>query len=111
MEELVAAIESGFLAILRDAPGSMEYFLVQTNEWVLSVSVFADQAGAKESTRRAAEWVQQNLAGFCTGPPTVTTGSVWLHDVGRALSGAPAPQQIPVRAIILPRAKPQKFAI
>ena len=51
----------------------------------------ADQAGADESTRRAADWVQQNLAGFFVGPPTVTTGSVWLHDVGGNMSATPAP--------------------
>jgi hypothetical protein len=91
MEELAAAVESGFVPILREVPGYREYSLVETGEGVISISVFADQAGAEESTRRAADWVQQNLAGFFAGPPTVTTGSVWLHDAGAAMSGAPAP--------------------
>ena len=91
MEELAAVVESGFLPIMRNVPGFLEYFLVQTDEGVLSISVFTDQAGAEESTRRAADWVQQNLAGFFTGPPTVTIGSVWLHEVGGAMSGTPAP--------------------
>jgi hypothetical protein len=58
---------------------------------VISISLFADQAGAEESTRRAADWVQQNLADFFAGPPTVTTGSVWLHAVGGEMAGTPAP--------------------
>jgi hypothetical protein len=91
VEELVAVVEGGFLPILRDVPGFQEFFLVETSEGVLSISVFTDQAGADESTRRAADWVQQNLAGFFVGPPTVTTGSVWLHDVGGGMSGTPAP--------------------
>lgn len=91
MEELAAAVESGFVPILQQVPGFREYFLVETGEGVLSISVFADQAGAEESTRRAADWVQQNLADFFAAPPTVTTGNVWLHDVGGAMSGAPAP--------------------
>jgi hypothetical protein len=91
MEELAALAESGFIPILKQVPGFQEYFLVETGEGVLSISVFTDQAGAEESTRRAADWVQQNLTGFYTGPPTVTTGSVWLHDVGGAMSGTPAP--------------------
>ncbi len=69
MEELAAVVESGFMPILRQVPGFLEYFLVETGEGVLSISVFMDQAGAEESTRRAADWVQQNLAGFFTGPP------------------------------------------
>jgi hypothetical protein len=40
--------------------------------------------------RQAADWVQQNLAGYFTGAPVVTTGSVWLHDAGGAMSGTPA---------------------
>jgi hypothetical protein len=91
MEELSALAESGFIPILRQVPGFQEYVLVETGEGVLSISIFTDQAGADESTRRAADWVQQNLAGFFTGPPTTTTGSVWLHDVGGAMTGTPAP--------------------
>ena len=91
MEELSALAESGFIPILRQVPGFQEYVLVETGEGVLSISIFADQAGAEESTRRAADWIQQNLTGFYTGPPTVTTGSVWLHAVGGEMSGTPAP--------------------
>ena len=91
MEELHAAVESGFMPIVKQVPGFQEYFLVETGEGVISISVFEDQAGAEESTARAADWVQQNLADFFAGPPTVTTGSVWLHDVGGAMSGTPAP--------------------
>jgi hypothetical protein len=91
MEELVATVGSGLVPILQQVPGFREHFLVETSEGVLSISVFADQAGADESTRRAAEWVQQNLADFFAGPPAVTTGSVWRHDVGGAMTGTPAP--------------------
>ena len=91
MEELAATVESGFMPIVRNVPGFLEYFLVETGEGVLSISVFTDEAGMDESTQRAADWVQQNLAGFFAGPPTVTTGSVWLHDAGGEMSGTPVP--------------------
>jgi hypothetical protein len=91
MEELHALAESGFMPIVKQVSGFREYFLVETGEGVISISVFTDQAGAEESTARAADWVQQNLADFFTGPPTVTIGSVWLHDVGGEMSGTPAP--------------------
>jgi hypothetical protein len=90
MEELSALVESGFLPIVQQVPGYQEYVLIETGDGVISISVFADQAGAEESTARAADWVQQSLTGFFTGPPAVTTGSVWLHD-GGALSGTPVP--------------------
>jgi hypothetical protein len=91
MEELVATVGSGLVPILRQVPGFQEHFLVETSEGMLSISVFADQAGAEESTARAAEWVQQNLADFFAGPPTTMSGSVWRHDVGEAVTGTPAP--------------------
>jgi hypothetical protein len=91
MEELTAAVASGFVPIVREVPGFVEYSLVETDEGVLSISVFADQTGAQESTRRAADWVQQNIADMFAGPPTVTTGSVWLREAGGVTTGAAAP--------------------
>jgi hypothetical protein len=91
MEELSALVERGFMPIVKQVPGFQEYVLVETDGGVISISVFADQAGAEESTARAADWVQQNLADFFAGPPTVTTGSVWLRAVGGELAGTPAP--------------------
>jgi hypothetical protein len=91
MEELAAAVGSGLVPNLQQVPGFREHFLVETSEGVLSISIFADQAGAEESTRRAADWVQQNLTDFFAGPPTVTTGSVWRHDIGETMSSTPAP--------------------
>lgn len=91
MEELTAAVVSGFVPILRDVPGFQEYSLVQTSEGVISISVFTDQTGAEESTRRAADWVKQNIADMFSGPPTVTTGSVWLREAGGAADATPAP--------------------
>lgn len=91
MEELSALVESEFIPILHQVPGFQDYVLVEAEEGVFSISVFADQTGADDSTRRAADWVEENLTGFFTGPPTVTTGSVWLHGVGLETSGTPAP--------------------
>ena len=68
MGELVAAVESGFMPIVTQVPGFVEYFLVETEEGAISISVFTDQAGAEESTKRAADWVADNLAGFFAGP-------------------------------------------
>ncbi len=91
VEELVGRVGSGLAPILRQVPGFQEHFLVETSDGLLSISVFADQAGAEESSRQAADWVQQNLADFFAGPPAVTSGSVWRHDVAGAVTGAPAP--------------------
>lgn len=91
MEELAAAVESGFVPIVREVPGFLDYFLVETGEGAISISVYTDQAGAEESTRRAADWVQQTIADIFAGPPVVTTGSVWVRETGGAMTGTPEP--------------------
>jgi hypothetical protein len=79
MGELVTAVESGFMPIVSQVPGFIEYYLVETADGVVSISVFADQAGAEESTKRAKDWVSDALTGFFAGPPTVTTGTIRFH--------------------------------
>lgn len=91
MEELAAAVESGFVPIVREVPGFLDYFLVETGEGAISISVYTDQAGAEESTRRAADWVQEAIADIFAGPPVVTTGSVWVRETGGAMAGTPVP--------------------
>jgi hypothetical protein len=82
MAELVPLIENGFIPIIGQVPGFLDYYLVETVDGVLSISVFAQQGGAEASTRRAADFVREHLTGFYLGPPTVTPGSVWLHETG-----------------------------
>ena len=91
MADLLPLIESGFMPIMRQVSGFLDYYLVATSDGVVSISVFTDQAGAEESTQRAADFVRHNLTDFYLGPPTVTTGSIWLHEAGATLSGTPAP--------------------
>jgi hypothetical protein len=79
MGELVTAVESGFMPIVSQVPGFVEYYLIETTDGAISISVFTDQAGAEESTKRAANWVGESLKGFFAGPPVVTTGTVAFH--------------------------------
>jgi hypothetical protein len=38
-----------------------------------------DEAGTTESTRRAAEWVRNNVSGVTIGPPEVSEGEAYLN--------------------------------
>jgi hypothetical protein len=64
--------------IIRGVPGFVSYSLVRTGDGGLSVTVCQDAAGCQESSRRAREWVQQNVAAATT-PPQVSEGNVILH--------------------------------
>lgn len=81
-EELSALVREGFVPLVREVPGFVSYFVVwnaETRDWA-AVGVFADKAGADESTSRAAEWGQAQRGGgandYVEGDPTVVEGEV-----------------------------------
>ena len=69
IDEAVQRIENGFVPIISSVPGFVEYVGVQVGEDVaLTISLFETQEQVEESTRRAAEWIKQNMAPFAAGP-------------------------------------------
>ena len=82
-DELVRRVESGFVPLIEAVPGFVEYMLVDVGEGeLLSVSVFADQAGAEASTAAAADWAPKNLAELSELPAyEVIAGSVPIRAV------------------------------
>lgn len=59
-EELTRRINEGFVPIIREVPGFIEYLLVEPGDGThLAVSIFVDQAGADESTQRARGWAEE----------------------------------------------------
>jgi heme-degrading monooxygenase HmoA len=77
MDEVVRRAQEGFVPLIRQAPGFVAYYGVEAgNDFVFTVSIFRDQAGADESTRLAADWVRQNLAELVEGPPELQAGEV-----------------------------------
>jgi hypothetical protein len=72
--------EAEVAAILKDVPGFKAYYALQTTEGsVATMTICEDQAGTQESSRRAAEWVRNNLAGLSVGAPEITEGETFLN--------------------------------
>ena len=67
--------------VLRGVRGFQAYYLVRSGDGGASITVCEDRAGTEESTRRAAEWVRQNVTGAAGNPPEVTEGEV-LYNFG-----------------------------
>jgi hypothetical protein len=83
VDELTRRVNEGFLPIISNAPGFVAYYVIDEGNGVLvSVSVFEDQAGAEESSKRSATWVQQQLSALLPNPPQVSTGRVVVHSMG-----------------------------
>ena len=93
-DELVRRVQEGFVPIIDQVPGFVEYLFVDPgNGGHIAVSVFEDQAGADASTERAGGWSEQNVTDLVHLPAEeVIGGQVRLHAVAGASSmGTPAP--------------------
>ncbi len=70
-------VKEEFVPLLHDVSGFVAYYWVDAGGGVMvSTSVFQDQAGEEESTKRAADFVRANLASLLPNPPQVTAGEV-----------------------------------
>ena len=81
--EVTQQAESGLVPLISSVPGFVEYVGVQVGEDIaLTISLFETQEQAEESTRRAAEWIKQNMAPFAAGPhEIVAVGEVRFRKV------------------------------
>ena len=64
--------------IITTVPGFISYAAFRTDGGGQTVTVCQDKAGTDESSRRAAEWVKENIS-VTVDPPTITEGSPVLH--------------------------------
>lgn len=75
-EEIDRKVSELFVPLLKKTPGFVAYYWVDNgNGMGASMSVFKDEAGAKESIHIAADFVQRELASML-GKPEVIEGEV-----------------------------------
>lgn len=76
--DLLGQREEDVKALLSGVPGFISYAAVRTGGGGVTVTVCEDKAGTDESSRRAAEWVKENV-GATTDPPAITEGDAVLQ--------------------------------
>ena len=78
--DAVASHQAEVEEVLRGVPGFVAYYAVRAGAGGATITVCQDQAGTTESTRRAAEWIRQNVPGAAGGTaPEVTEGEVFIN--------------------------------
>ena len=83
VEAVTQKVQEGFVPLLRQAPGFVEYYWLNAgNGRVVSVGFFQDEASAEASTQMAANYVRQFLYELVRNPPEVIEGEVLLHQAG-----------------------------
>jgi hypothetical protein len=77
--EVARIVNEGFLPIIREIPGFVDYYLADAGDVVLiSTSIF-ESASGEESNWRAGEFVGQHLTPLLPNPPHITAGEVVAH--------------------------------
>jgi hypothetical protein len=78
--EVARLVNEGFLPIIREIEGFVDYYLVDGGDGVLiSTSIFESASGEEESNWRAGEFVGQHLEPLLPNPPHITAGEVVAH--------------------------------
>jgi hypothetical protein len=78
--EVARRVAEGFVPLISKIPGFVAYYCIDGgNGVVVSTSVFQDKVGAEESNRKAAGWVDENLAALLSKPVQITAGDVFAH--------------------------------
>jgi len=80
--EVTQQVETGFLPLLKQLPGFLEYYWLNAgNGYLVAVGMFESKDAAEESTRMAADYVRQFIPALARNPPEVTEGEVLVHAV------------------------------
>src|SRR4051794_28361252 len=74
--------------VIMGSPGFVSYLLVRSDNGGMSITTCEDKAGTDESSRRAADWIKQNLPGISAAKPILTEGDVLFRFVDRAAAQA-----------------------
>ena len=64
--------------LIGGVPGFVSYTAFRSAEGGLTGTVCQDKTGADESSRRAAEWVKENLSATAN-PPVISEGGTVVH--------------------------------
>jgi hypothetical protein len=64
--------------LIGGVPGFVSYAAFRSGDGGMTVTVCQDKAGTDESSRRAGEWVKENVSADVS-PPTITEGDTVLH--------------------------------
>jgi hypothetical protein len=76
--DLLAQRQEDVEDLIGGVPGFVSYAAFRSGDGGMTVTVCQDKAGTDESSRRAAEWVKENVSADVSAP-AITEGDTVLH--------------------------------
>jgi hypothetical protein len=65
-----------FEPLLRGVPGFRAWYMIGTDDGMITVTLCDDRTGAEESVRVAGNYISQNIPDLIPNPPEVANGEV-----------------------------------
>jgi hypothetical protein len=76
-DAVVQKVEDEFVERVKTVDGFVGYYVIDGGDGtVTTVTVGENEQAVEESTRRAADWVQESVSDLVGGAPDVTSGEV-----------------------------------
>ena len=84
INEIVGKVDETFVPQIRELPGFLGYFLVETDKGILSsISLFETSEQAEESSKLVKNWISdENFGRALPNAPKITSGKVLAHSKG-----------------------------
>ena len=81
MNDLVSKVDETYIPQIRELPGFLGYFLIETDKGILSsISLFETPSQAEESTKLSKTWISdENFGRALPNAPKITSGRVLAH--------------------------------
>ena len=76
--DLLGQREEDVKELISGVPGFVRYAAFRSGDGGMTVTICEDKAGTDESSKRAADWVKENVTGT-VDPPAATEGSTILE--------------------------------
>jgi hypothetical protein len=76
--DLLGEREEDVKTLIGGVPGFVSYAAFRSGDGGMTVTICQDKAGTDESSRRAAEWVKENVSATAD-PPAITEGDTVLQ--------------------------------
>jgi hypothetical protein len=77
--EELSSREQDVRNVIQPVSGFVAYYLVRSADGGATITICQDQSGTSESTRRAADWIRQNVPNVAGDPPEITEGEVLFN--------------------------------
>lgn len=94
VDEVLQELNSGFLPLISQADGFVEYSVVRSRDNTLTtITVFASKAQHDSAAQNEEGWVQQNLASLLPTPAETTSGDAIIYSVNTEVVCGPGPTE------------------